>query len=298
MDRLVGLSVFVATVDNGSLAAAARSHGITPAMAGKHVAAIEAALGVRLLQRTTRKLHLTEVGLDYYQRSRSILDAFAEANRSASEQQDQPYGTLRVSAPTAFGALHLGQPVAEYIRRYPNVAVEMNLDDRYVDLIDGGYDVAIRIGTLRDSSIISRRFGESGMAACAAPSYLDKHGRPRDPIDLRRYERLAFSRATSSGDWSFTDRQGKTVTISGPTRLKADNMQMLMAAALDGGGIVYGPTFILGEHIASGALEQVLTEYTTESLGIHAVFPSSRMLGPKVRCFIDILEDKFARTSL
>lgn len=298
MDRFVGLSVFVAAVDHGSLAAAARAHGITPAMAGKHVAAIEAELGVRLLQRTTRKLHLTDIGLDYYQRSSLILDALDEANRSASQQQDQPHGTLRVSAPTTFGALHLGRPVAEYTRRYPNVSVEMSLGDRYVDLIEGGFDMAIRIGTLPDSSLISRRLGESGMAACAAPSYLDKHGRPSDPADLRRYDRLAFSRPTSGGDWSFTDRKGKRVTVSGPTRLKADNMQMLLAAALDGGGIVYGPTFVLREHIASGALEQVLPDYTTESLGIHALYPSSRMLGTKVRCFVDILEEKFGRASL
>jgi DNA-binding transcriptional LysR family regulator len=298
MDRFVGLSVFVAAVEKGSLAAAARAHGITPAMAGKHVAAIEAELGVRLLQRTTRKLHLTDIGLDYYRRSNLILEALEEADRLASQQQDQPHGTLRVSAPTTFGALHLGQPVAEYTRRYPNVSVEMSLEDRYVDLIEEGFDMAIRIGALPDSSLISRRLGESRMAACAAPSYLDRHGRPSDPADLRRYDRLAFSKAMSGGDWSFTDRKGKTFTVSGPTRLKADNVQMLLAAALDGGGIVYGPTFVLGEHIASGALEQVLPDYKTESLGIHALYPSSRMLGTKVRCFIDILEEKLGRAAL
>ncbi|WP_337271470.1 LysR family transcriptional regulator [Oryzifoliimicrobium ureilyticus] len=298
MDRFFGLSVFVSAVDNGSLAAAARAHGITPAMAGKHVAAIEAELGVRLLQRTTRKLHLTDIGLDYYQRSRLILDALDEADRSASQQQDQPHGTLRVSAPTTFGVLYLGQPVAEYTKRYPNVFVEMSLEDRYVDLIEGGFDMAIRIGTLPDSSLISRKFGESGMAACAAPSYLDKHGRPNDPADLRRYDCLAFSKATSAGDWSFTDRKGKTVTVSGPPRLKADNMQMLLAAALDGGGIVYGPTFLLREHIASGRLEQVLPDFATKSLGIHAVYPSSRMLGTKVRCFVDILERSLGKAPL
>lgn len=297
MDRFVGLSVFVAAVDNGSLVAAARAHGITPAMAGKHVAAIEAALGVRLLQRTTRKLHLTDIGLDYYRRSSLILDALDEADRNASQRQEQPQGTLKISAPTTFGALHLGQPVAEYTRRYPKVAVEMSLEDKYVDLIESGFDMAIRIGTLPDSSLIARRFGESRMAACASPSYLDRRGRPSNPSELRRHDRLAFSRATSSGDWSFTDNRKKTFTVTGPIRLKADNMQMLLAAALDGGGIVYGPTFVLGEHIASGALEQVLPEYTTESLGIHAVYPSSRMLGTKVRCFVDLLEEKFGRAA-
>lgn len=297
MDRFVGLSVFVSAVDNGSLAAAARAHGITPAMAGKHVAAIEAELGVRLMQRTTRKLHLTEIGLDYYQRSRLILEAIDEANRTASRQQDQPHGTLRISAPATFAALHLGQPVAEYTKRYRNVSVEVSLDDRYMDLIEGGFDMAIRIGILPDSSLISRKLGESGMVACATPAYLEKHGRPRDPADLRRHNRLAFSKATSDGDWSFADRNGKVFSVSGPVRLKADNMQMLLAAALEGGGIVYGPKFVLGEHISSGALETVLPEHTTKNLGIYAVYPTTRMLGTKMRCFIDILEERFGRTS-
>ncbi|MBO9195931.1 LysR family transcriptional regulator [Rhizobium sp. 16-449-1b] len=298
MDRFLGLSVFVAAVDHGSLAAAARQHGMTPSMAGKHVASIEATLGVRLLHRTTRKLHLTEIGHDYYQRSSVILSALDEADRHAIQGQDQPRGVLRITAPSTFSALHLGAPVAEYTRRYPDVSVEMNLEDRFVDIIEGGFDLAIRIGSLPDSSLVARRFGESKMAACAAPSYLDKHGRPTDPADLRRFDRLAFSRSTSGGDWGFTDRSGKTVTVTGPVRLRADNIQMLLAVALAGGGIAYGPTFVLGDYLASGALEQVLPDYSTESLGIHAVYPTTRMLGTKVRCFVDLLEERLGNACL
>jgi DNA-binding transcriptional LysR family regulator len=293
MDRFTGLSVFVASVEQGSLAAAARTLGMTPAMAGKHLAAIEASLGVRLLHRTTRKLHLTEVGQDYYQRSRHVLESLDEADRAACELQDEPRGTLRITAPTSFGALHLGRPVADFVRRYPGVTVEMSLEDRFVDLIAGGFDLAIRIGGLPDSSLVARRFARSSMIACAAPSYLAEKGRPSSPSALRQFDRLAFSRATSAGDWSFTDKSGRTYKVEGPVRLLADNVEMLLAAALAGAGIVYGPTFILGEPVASGALEQLLANYATESLGIHAVYPSARLVSAKVRRFIDLLEEWF-----
>ena len=293
MDRLTGLEVFVAAVDEGSLAGAARRRGMTPAMAGKHLAAIEASLGTRLLHRTTRRLRLTSAGEDYCQRSRSILEALDEADRAAREQQDEPRGVLRITAPTSFGALHLGSPVAEFLRRYPGVTLEMSLEDRFSDLVAGGYDLAIRIGTLSDSSLIARRFALSRMIACATPALLDAHGRPDTPAALRRLGRLAFSRATSAGDWSFTDPGGGTHKLDGPVRLLADNMEMLLGAALAGAGVVYGPAFVLEPHVASGALEQVLPNHATESIGIHAVYPSARLVGAKLRRFVDLLEEWF-----
>lgn len=296
MDRFTGLSVFVAAVEMGSLAAAARSLGMTPAMAGKHVAAIEATLGARLLYRTTRKLHLTDAGRDYYRRSRHILDSVDEADRAVSQLQQEPRGTLRIAAPTTFGALHLGRPVAEFMRRYPDVRVEMSLEDRFVDLVAGGFDLAIRIGSLPDSSLVARRFAESRMMACAAPAYLAEKGRPSAPSDLRDRDRLAFSRASSAGDWSFTDDAGRTHKVDGPARFLADNMEMLLAAALAGGGVVYGPAFVLADHVENGGLERVLGDYSTESLGIHAVYPSAHLVGLKVHRFIDLLGEWFRAT--
>jgi DNA-binding transcriptional LysR family regulator len=295
MDRFTGLSVFVASVEQGSLAAAARSLGMTPAMAGKYLAAIEASLGVRLMQRTTRKLHLTEAGQDYYQRSRHILESLDEADRAASERQDEPRGNLRIAAPTSFGTLHLGKPVADFIRRYPRVKVEMCLEDRFVDLIAGGFDLAIRIGNLPDSSLIARRLARSRMVACAAPAYLAEKGRPSSPASLPEFDLLAFSRATSDGDWSFTDSSGRPHKVAGPVRVMADNVEMLLAASLAGAGIVYGPSFILGEHVARGTLEQVLPDYATGSLGIYAVYPSARQVSIKLRRFIDLLEAWFGK---
>ncbi|NII10798.1 LysR family transcriptional regulator [Oleiagrimonas sp. C23AA] len=290
MDRFTSLSVFVHAVERGSLAAASRALGMTPAMAGKHLAALEASLGARLLHRTTRKLHLTEAGQDYYARGRHILESIDEADRRARDLQSEPQGLLRISAPSTFGALHLGAPVAQYMRRYPGVSVQMQLDDGFVDLVEGGFDMAIRIGQLPDSSLIARRLGETRMLACAAPDYLDARGRPNTPEALAALDRLAFSRATSSGDWSFTDTNGRVHHIEQPARCQVDDMQMLLAAALAGAGIVYGPDFVLGEHVASGRLEQVLTNFTTQSLGIHAVYPSARLLSAKLRLFIEGLE--------
>ncbi len=297
MDRFTGLAVFTAAVEHGSLAAAARTLGITPAMAGKHLAAIEASLGVRLMHRTTRRLHLTDVGQDYYQRSRHILESLEDADRAARELQDQPRGILRVTAPTTFGALHMGGAVAEYIRRYPDVDVEMTLDDRFVDLVAGGFDVAIRIGDLPDSSLVARPLARTEMIACAAPSYLAEHGRPTSPSDLSHHDRLAFSEAISADDWGFTDATGQMHNVAGRSRFSANNMEMLLAAALRGAGIAYGPSFVFHRHLASQDLEQVLTNYTTRSLGIHAVYPSARMVGAKVRCFIELLQEWFSSSA-
>lgn len=296
MDRLTGLSVFVAAVEQGSLAAAARFLGMTPAMAGKHLATIEASLGARLLHRTTRKLHLTEAGQDYYRRSRHILESLDDADRAARELQDEPRGSLRITAPTTFGAMHLGRPVADFLRHHPGVTAEVSLEDRFVDLIAGGFDLAIRIGNLPDSSLVARRFTQSSMIACATPSYLAAKGRPSSPSALHQFDRLAFSRAASPGDWSFTDQSGTTHKADGPIRFHADNMEILLAAALDGAGIVYGPVFVLGAHLATGALEQVLPDYSTGTLGIHAVYPSARLVSSKVRSFIDLLETWFDAT--
>ena len=296
MDRFTGLSVFVAAVEGGSLAVVARVLGMTPAMAGKHLAAIEASLGARLAHRTTRKLRLTDVGQDYYRRSREILESLDDADRAASASQDEPRGVLRIAAPTTFGALHLGRPVADFIRRNPRVTVEMSLGDRFVDLLAEGFDLAIRIGSLPDSSLIARCFARSGMIACAAPSYLAEKGRPSSPTVLRQFDRLAFSRAISAGDWSFIDKAGRTHKVGGPVRLLADNIDILVAAALAGAGVLYGPSFALHDHLVSGALERLLPDYSTESLGIHAIYPSARLVSAKVRRFIDLLEEWFGTT--
>jgi DNA-binding transcriptional LysR family regulator len=293
MDRLTSLGVFVAAVEEGSFAAAARRFGLSPAMAGKHVSEIEARLGARLLQRTTRRLSLTDAGQAYYERSKQILEAYDEANREASESQGTARGTLRVAAPVTFGAMHLGQVIARYVEDHPQVNVEVVLGDRYVDLLDTGMDVAIRIGRLKDPTLVTRQIAACRMIVCASPGYLERHGTPLTPGDLLRAPRLAFSEAVSAGDWTLFDASNRAYVIDGPSRISANNTQMLLAAALAGAGIAYGPTFVFGEHLRRGELVPLLPGYRAAELAIQAVYPSARQIPFKVRRFVDYLVDAF-----
>ncbi|HGL4257821.1 LysR family transcriptional regulator [Burkholderia dolosa] len=293
MDRLTGIGVFVAAVDEGSLAAAARRFGLSPAMAGKYVNAIESELNARLLQRTTRRLSLTDVGHAYYERCKGILEAYDEANREARDAQRTASGVLRVAAPVSFGAMHLGGVVARYMDACPQVSVEVSLSDRHVDLLETGIDVAVRIGRLRDSTLVARRLAPCRMVVCASPGYVQRHGMPRTPDDLRGAPRLVFSEAAPAGDWTVADAEQRVYVIDGPSRLLANNTQMLLAAALDGAGVVYGPTFVFGEHLARGELVELLPTYRATQLTIQAVFPSTRHLSLKVRRFVDFLADGF-----
>lgn len=293
MDRLTGIGVFVAAVDGGSFAAAARRFGLSAAMAGKYVSAIETELNARLLQRTTRRLSLTDIGQDYYLRCKQILEAYEEANREASDSHGNARGLLRIAAPVTFGAMHLGEVVAKYLEDHPHVNIEVSLSDRYVDLLEAGVDVAIRIGRLPDSGLVARRLAPCRMVICASPDYLKRHGTPRGPEDLAQAQRLTFSEAVSVGDWTLTDAKHRAHVIDGPCRMAANNTQMLLAAALAGAGIAYGPTFVFGEQIALGKLVALLPAYHTSELTIQAVYPSARHMPLKVRHFLDYLVAAF-----
>ena len=276
MDRLKGMAVFVAAVEEGSLVSAARRFGLSPSMAGKHVSAIEEELKVRLLHRTTRMLRLTDVGQSYYARCKRILEEYEEANREAGEAQQTVRGVLRVAAPTAFGGMHLGGIIAGYLAAHPGLSIETMLSDRYVDLLAEGIDVAIRIGRLQDSDLVARRLAPCRMVFCAAPSFLARHGTPQNVEQLRKLPRLAFTEAVSAGDWTLTDAAGNAHVINGPVRLAADNMQMLLAAALAGTGVAYGPSFVFGESILHRKLNVLMSGHRASDLAIHAVYPTRR----------------------
>ncbi|WP_213780946.1 LysR family transcriptional regulator [Caballeronia sp. dw_276] len=293
MDRMTSLGVFVAAVEEGSFAAAARRFGLSAAMAGKHVSAIEADVNARLLQRTTRRLSLTDAGQTYYERCKRILEAFDEANREAGDSQGTARGLLRVAAPVTFGAMHLGGIVARYLEDHPQVNVEVTLGDRYVDLIEAGVDVAIRIGRLQDSGLVTRRLAPCRMVMCASPAYLERHATPHMPEDLRSAQRLAFSEAVSADDWTLLDANNHAHVVNGPCRVAANNTQMLLAAALAGAGIAYGPTFVFGEHLRRGELVALLPAYRAADLAIQAVYPSARRIPLKVRRFVDYLAVTF-----
>ena len=289
MDRLTSMAVFVAAVEEGSLVGAARRFGLSSSMAGKHVSALEEELQARLLQRSTRMLKLTEVGNTYYTRCKQILEAVEEANAQVREVQANVRGLLRITAPTTFGAMHLGPVIAGFLEAYPEVSIETLLSDHYIDPLAEGVDMAIRIGRLQDSDLVAKRLAPCLMVYCAAPSFLNRQGEPKTVEDLRRAPRLAFTDAVSPGDWTLTDPDGQMHIVDGPVRLASNNMQMLLSAALAGAGVAYGPSFVFGPSIASGALLPLLEDHKTSDLAIHAVYPTKRHASLKLRRFIEHL---------
>lgn len=294
MDQLLAMRVFSLAVDSGSIAAAGRQLDLSPAMAGRHLRDLEERLNARLLQRSTRRLALTEAGERYLQRCKHILAELEDADREVGDRDRAVRGNLRVSAPVTFGATHLGAGVVRYLEEHPRVSVDLTLSDRHVDLLAAGIDVAIRVGTLSDENLTVRRLASCHMLACASPVYLQAHGAPATPADLSRHRCLAFRGAVSPGDWTFIGADGLPHAPLLTFELTADNMDMLKAAALAGGGIAYGPSFAFADALQTGALVKVLPEFSTASLPIHAVFPTARYIPRMVRQFVDRLANDFS----
>ena len=293
MDRFTTLAVFVKVVDSQSFAAAARDFGLSPAMVSKHVRALEERLGARLLNRTTRRLSLTEVGRGYYERARQVLADLEDADRAASDLHAAPRGTLKVNAPFSFGIRHVGPAIADYLAAYPGVAVDIDLSDRYIDLLAEGVDVALRIGRLADSSLIARRLAPIRLVACAAPAYLARRGPPARPRDLADHDCLLYTYAATADEWRFVGPGGTDEVVRVSGRLRANNGDLLMAAALDGLGIALAPSFMAGEHVQAGNLVTLLPGYAAPEVALYAVYPPGRHLSAKLRSFVDFLVARF-----
>lgn len=292
MDRLSAIEAFITIVERGGFTAAAESLRISRAMVSKHVQDLEEHLGARLLNRTTRRVSLTEVGSVYYERCFQILADLAEADAAVGELQAEPVGTLRLNAPMSFGTMHLATAVADYAALHPKVAIDMTLNDRIVDLVEEGYDVAVRIGRLADSSLIARRLASSRMVVCAAPSYLARHGTPATPQELTQHNCLGYSYVSPRDEWRFEGPQGAImVRVSG--NLMANNGEALAVAARQGYGIIVQPTFIVGDDLKTGRLVRLLPEYRPAESPISAVYPHARHLSAKVRSFVDFLASRF-----
>jgi len=294
MDRLVSMAVFKQTVEAGSFAAAARSFGISPEMAGNHVRGLETHLGVRLLNRSTRRLNLTEAGGIYYERCTRILADIQDAEAEVGVLQASPRGLLRVTAPVTFGLLHIAPAVSEYMARYPEVRLDVGVSDRHVNLIEEGYDLAIRVGELRDSNLVARRLTSFHLIVCAAPAYLQRAGRPEKPSDLTRHPCLIYREVETPDTWRFQAPDGSAVTVrvSGP--LTSTNPAFLHRIALAGHGVVIGPSFEFGTDIAEGRLVPLLTGWRSRELPIHALYPHRPLLSAKIRTFVDFLAERFA----
>lgn len=292
MDRLDDMLAFIKVVDARSFTAAAERLNLSKSVVSRRIAELENRLGARLLNRTTRKLSLTEVGQAFYDRCTRILSDLDEAERAVADLHAAPRGRLRVNAPLSFGLLHLSAAVAEFMQAFTSIEVDIDLNDRYVDLIDEGYDVAVRIGRLRDSSLIARRLAPNRRVLCASPAYLERHGIPTAPEDLTRHNCLLYTNVPTAEQWQFrVGGETRSVRVSGT--LRANNGDILLAAAVAGHGIVIAPTFMCGEALASGALCSLPLEgYASES-SVYAVYPQNRHLSPKVRAFVDFLAARF-----
>lgn len=285
MDTPSEMSVFVKVVELGGFSAAARDLGMPKSSVSRYVARLEDRLGVRLLHRTTRSLRPTEVGAAYYARAARIVQEIAEAEAAVTEMHTVPRGTLRVTAPLTFGYLFLGELIASFMAAWPEVSVQVDLSDRIVDIIDEGYDLAIRVGDLADSSLIARRLGTAARVIVASPAYLARHGTPRTPDDLPDHACLLYAYEASMSSWRLSPE--RTVAVRG--RLVTNNGDVLAAAAVGGQGLALLPRFIAGRHLRDGRLVTVLDDHVHSNAGIHALYPHNRHLSAKVRAFVDHL---------
>ncbi len=295
LDRLTGLEVFAKVAAAGSLSAAGRAMGMSQTMVTKHIAALEARLGVKLFHRSTRRLSITDAGRNYLEASERILTDIDAADAAVSADRVEPRGLLRLNVPVAFGTRQIAPLLAEFTHRHPLVTVELGLNDRLVDLADEGWDLAIRIGSLSNSSLIARRIAPCRTVVCAAPSYLAGRGRPRTISSLAKHNCLGYtlSNVTGVDKWVFGAKGDAAVSVSG--NLRANNGEALRTAAIAGQGLIYLPTFIVADDLRAGTLVALdLDQPTVEFGGIYAVFLPDRHPAAKVRVFIDFVANRFA----
>lgn len=294
MEHLAALRIFAQVVDAKGFSAAARGLGISKAQVSKQVARLERDLGVKLLHRTTRRLSLTEAGSVFYDGCQRAIAEIAAAEAAVASLTDEPRGRLRVSAPLSFGLRHLAPALESFMTRYPDVRVELSLNDRRVDLVEEGFDIGLRIGIPEDSSLIARRLASITRILAASPAYLDREGRPRSPADLKGHRHLLYSNIAHPDVIRLAGPGGvhRQVKVSGG--LSANNGDFLLSSAGAGLGITFVPSFILGNALRDGTLERVLPGWTgSERAALYCLFPPDRQMLPKLRVFIDFLADWF-----
>ncbi|MGI4982726.1 MAG: LysR family transcriptional regulator [Janthinobacterium lividum] len=303
MDLYEAMAVFVRVVDGGSMTAAAEQSGISTTMVGNHLRWLETRLGVSLLRRTTRRQGLTEFGAAYYQRCLEILALVADAERMAETTHATPQGTLRITAPPAFGAEYLMARLDGYLSRHPAIRLDVVLTDRIVDLVEEGFDAAIRLGTLAASSLVARPLMDYGLTVCAAPTYLARRGAPSGPLDLAAHDCLSFAYPAGT-EWRWTEKQwrmqgpaGEDVCVDVSGRVSVNNAQALRRAALGGLGIAMLPDALVVEDLAAGRLVSLMDGYRLPSRPMHLVYPADRFKTPKLRSFVDFCLGSFGRSS-
>jgi DNA-binding transcriptional LysR family regulator len=293
MDRLNEMEAFVRVVDLGGFTDAARKMGLSKSAISKHVASLEDRLGARLLNRTTRKVSPTEIGLAFYDRAIRVLAEAAEADAMVSSMQDMPRGELRISAPVSFGLRALSPAVTGFLKSFPDISVHMVLDDRFVELVAEGYDLAIRIGDLPDSSLRARKLTDAQVHLVASPDYLARNGAPESIQALSEHNLLHYSNLSSGNYWRLQANGGQERQVRAVGRLTVNNGDALRDAAMDGLGIAFLPDFIIDGELERGELVELLPESRRPPMGVYAVYPQGRFPQPKLRAFIDHLVESF-----
>ena len=295
MDRFVSMNVFVRVVEKGSFAAAADVSGITAQMVGNHIRQLERHLGIRLVTRTTRQHTLTETGKEYYQQCLRVLELLEEAEVSAREMRQRPRGRLRVTAPISFGSVCLAPVLVDYLDLYPDVSVELLLDDRVLDIAKQQIDVAIRIGTVSDSqTLTARALRPWRRVFCASPEYLAKYGEPGSVDELNRYRCLSFDYATGpEQEYRLSSTTGEKRVVQVAPSVAINNGHALLASAASGLGIILQPEELVRKHVEVGLLKQVLPEWSTEASPLSVVYVLDRQMTPKLRTFIDFIIGRF-----
>lgn len=294
MDKFQEMASFVAVVEAGSFVGAADATGLSKAAVSRHVAELEQRLGARLLHRTTRRLSLTDDGQLFFARAKEMLAAIDEAESEISSRSGEPSGLLRINAPLTFGVMHLAPLWGRFAQLYPKVSLDIELSDRVVDLVEEGYDLAVRITNLPSSQLVSRQLASTRMVACASPPYLALHGTPQHPRDLAQHEVISYSYWAARNEWTFVAPDDNPVVVRTRARIHANNGDTCRAAALDHQGIILQPDFLVADDLRRGDLVELFPGYRAMTLGIHAVYPSRKHLPIKTRRLVDFLVEAFA----
>jgi DNA-binding transcriptional LysR family regulator len=295
-DRLGDIEAFVRVVEAGTFSAAAERLEMGKSAVSRRIADLEARLGVQLFHRTTRRISLTDIGREYYERSVRLLQDLEEAAQSVSRAHVALRGRLRVALPLTFGLRHLSAAICEFQALHPGVEFDLDFNDRRVDLLEEGFDLAIRIGKLEDSSLIARRLTTIRTVICASPAYLQAHGMPAIPADLAQHTALVYTNVPDADTWTWWDSDGASHRIKLKVGLRSNNGEFIGAAAKAGYGVTMSPTFIVYDAIAAGELIPLFADYSWPRSGCFAVYPPTRHLSQRVRAFVDFLAERFAGT--
>lgn len=296
MDRFENLHTFVKVVDFGSITSAAEHLGIAKSAVSRRVTELEQHLGVQLFRRTTRKLNLTDSGKSFYERAVSILTDLDEAELAVTQQHSELAGLIKIAVPLSFGLSHLAPAITEFMNKHPRLQCDLDFNDRQVDIVQEGFDLAIRISRLADSSFIARRLATIRHVVCASPEYLKLHNTPKTPDDLKHHQCLCYSNVTDADVWHFTDQKGHRGQVKVATILRANNGDFLRDAATAGLGIILEPTFIVYEALNKGLLVPLLQDYQWPAIDAYAIYPQTRHLSQRVRALVDFLAHRFAGT--